>query len=221
MDPDRLKAQPDENTIVAVAVGRTEMGTTHAAVIYQNSGLQREYLHLAFHERLDTRPFGQCYAYAEIDVIRAKQVAGLCRLIRVRRPSIPYSFRLDLNARFCTLTGDLSTLGEAHGLNCATFVIVVFQSTGLTLVDLDGWEIRDEDRGRQRELLLSLAGWHGVSPQHIEDVRSEVGNWPRVRPEEVAGACLENDLPARFPQCRANGEAVLSFIDRVAGRTSP
>jgi hypothetical protein len=221
MNHERLKAEPDENTIVAVAVGRTEQGNTHAAIIYQSSGLRNEYLHLAFHEMLNFEQFGQCYAYADIDVIRAKQVAGLCRLIRLKTPRIPYSLRLDLNARFCTLSGDLLSLGEAHGLNCATFIIVVFQSTGLTLIELEGWEIREDDRRWQRPLSLLFRRWQPpVSPLHIQNVLSEVGNWPIIRPEEVAGACLENDLPARFPQCRSNGEAVLNFIDGACGGLS-
>ena len=197
MDLDRLKAEPEANTVVAVAVGRTPDGT-HAALIYKSSRHTPEYLHLAFHEKLDTHAFGECYAYADIDDIRAEQVAGLCRLIKDSNPSIPYAFRLDLNARFCKLTGDFSTLGQSHGLNCSNFIIVVFQSTGITLVDMKDWGIRDEDRQRQHWLFSILERWRGVSREHIENVRTEIGNSQRVRPEEVAVHVLKTTCRRDF-----------------------
>ncbi len=137
MDPERAKDTPDPDTIVAVAVGRlgNPPRTTHAGLVYRDGDGKLAALHLGWHELLLTDPFDSPYvfAYPEIDPVRASNVAGLCRLIRNQRPKIPYAFRLDLNARFCTRTGDIRTLGEGHGLNCANFVIIVFQSTGISL----------------------------------------------------------------------------------------
>lgn len=115
---------------------------------------------------------------------------------------------------FFLQTGNILTFAHGHGLNCSNFVIIVFQSTGIALVDLDGWELRDDDSDRQRELFDMLCATPNVSSEHLSKVVQEVGKVPRVRPEEVAGACLVDELPAYYLQCKPNGEAILSLIDQ-------
>jgi hypothetical protein len=54
-------------------------------------------------------------------------------------------------------------------------------------------------------------------------IRSQIGKAPRVRPEEVAGACLEEPLPASgvdFVQCEENGRKVLEVCDSARGKPS-
>ena len=71
MDPDRLKAQPDPNTIVAVAVGRNPDHTTHAVLVYRDLSRRNEFLYLGWHNKLCTTPSGECFAYADIDASKA------------------------------------------------------------------------------------------------------------------------------------------------------
>jgi hypothetical protein len=217
MDLARLKPAADPETIVAVAVGRVPgpPDSTHAGLLYRDANGGLAALHLGWHHRLldEYLDEGYVFAYPDIDPIRARQVAELCRLIKDRGPKIPYAFRLDLNARFCAITGDLLTLGDGHGLNCSSFVVVVFQSTGIALIDLAGWEIRSEDVYRQSQLCHLMSSSSRTPESHILAVRHEIGRYPRVRPEETAGACLEDLLPAAYDRCWPKGVAILAFID--------
>jgi hypothetical protein len=43
-----------------------------------------------------------------------------------------------------------------------------------------------------------------------------IGMVPRIRPEEVAGAPLEDVLPACFAQCEENGRWVVSQLSQRA-----
>lgn len=116
-------------------------------------------LHLGWHEDLHSDEFDRdsCFAIPHIDPLRAKAIAQLCQLVAETRPVIPYSFRLDLNMRFCTTTGQLLTLGESFGLTCSHFVVVLFLSAGINLIDLEGWKVRSEDVIRQ-EMYLRTQG---------------------------------------------------------------
>jgi hypothetical protein len=216
MDADRLSSSLAADTIVAVAVGRLEQPphNTHTGLVFKDSNGRLAALHLGWHEILlfDTYALGYVFSCPAIDPVRAQIVAQLCRLIRDTNPRVPYSFRLGLNVRFCAQTGDLLTLGDGHGLNCSNFVITVFQSTGITLVDLDGWELREDDEERHRCFFDMMLNDVRIPTSHLFGVWDEIG-CKRVRPEETAGACLEDELPAKYEQCKLNGEAVLRLID--------
>jgi hypothetical protein len=227
MHLDRIKTSMESGDTVAVAVGRVGQppSTTHSGIVYRDTDGRLAALHLGWHgQELLTSRFGGRYVFVspDIDPVRKANVAGLCRLIRDRHHKIPYSFRLDLNARFCARTGDLLTLGDGHGLNCANFAIIVFLSTGISLVDLDGWTIRDEDVDRRRDLFEQMILEESASRPHLVMIFREIERYPRVRPEEVAGACLWDALPSRFVQCEAGGRAVLDAIDdMIASRQRP
>ena len=96
-------------------------------------------------------------------------------------------------------------------MNCSTFVLTVFQSAGPKLIDPIGWPDRpDEDRKMQRQLIQWL--WPEAGCKHIKRLMPDVGR-ARIRPEETAGACLEDELPAQFSECERSGKIVVSLID--------
>jgi hypothetical protein len=92
-------------------------------------------------------------------------------------------------------------------------VLAVFETAGISLADLGGWEHRPEDTERFEAYLRYLE--ESIDPpdqEHIEYLRGETESL-RVRPEDVAGACLEDDLPAGFYSCRENGIYILEQLD--------
>lgn len=216
MGIERLSFSEGGPFAIGVAIGRVNAPphNTHAGVIYKDGdGLRM--IHLGWHHQLhdsEWKPGGN-YASVVPNIApeRANAVAALCRLIRRKHPRIPYAFRLVEDVRFDAMTGDIILSRGALGLNCSSFVLIVFLQTGIRLIRLETWEERPEDRAWQHYLLEILIRTKAPEP-HVEAVRSEVG-CARIRPEEVAGACLEDDLPASFQQCRDNGVAIVNAID--------
>jgi hypothetical protein len=221
MEHERFRFRPTNDLIAAVAISRIpgDDGGTHSGIIYRDSSGALSTIHQGWFERTSYDNFDGDYGFAvpDIDEFRLDQVAGLCRLIRANGTRIPYAFRLDLNAQFCTRTGSLLTLGESIGLTCSHFVIVVFQSIGIQLVDLVDWPVRAGDIAKQRVYLQWLNRTRGVTPAFIARAESEIGNHPRVRSEEVAGACLERSdgdiIAATHKKCEPNGLWILRVIE--------
>ena len=215
MDANRLTLS-DNGFPLAVAVRRIHPSRhTHVGICYREGG-RLWLLHMAEDRKLEHEPFDHSYACAvpEIPRFRLPFFVRLCRSLRERRPILRYALRHPENARFLIKgTGDVGdvvlTKGGA-GLNCSTFVLVFFQSYGWPLVNLADWQVRAEDAA-WHEVLVN---WVGRTDETQADlIRSEIG-CARVRPEETAGACLEQiPPPAGFEQCVANGQHILQVLD--------
>ncbi len=198
---------------VAVAIGRTPHGT-HTGVVHKHPGFGVLLLEQAFHFTLrnDRLPEDYGWVTPNIPEERARSVAGLCRLIwRRNATGFPYALRQDSSSRFDTVSGALVLGRQGKGLTCATFVLVVFNSFGISLVDFANWPCREADIEWQRSIVEFLRqGCH--DSEHIQAVESEIGS-SRFRCEEVAGACTVDDLPASFSEAEEGGRQILAELD--------
>lgn len=141
-------------------------------------------------------------------------MAAFCRKVwRQNGRSLPYAFSAP-NDCFDQETGRYLFGTGRLGLTCATFVIAVFQATGLSMIDLQSWPPRDEDAAWQRQMLRRLAD-HGAAPEHLASVQKEVG-CARFRPEEVGGAAAADAWPATFEEARIQAETILDLLDRFS-----
>jgi len=52
----------------------------------------------------------------------------------------------------------------------------------------------------------------GVDSVHLASIVKDV-TCIRIRPEEVAGACLEASRPVGFTECQKNGQLIMAMID--------
>jgi hypothetical protein len=195
----------------------------HAAIVYRSAEGPLKILHLAWHRDLREGDFAsqhERYICVRPNLERDDSVAlaGYCRRIfkgSARHNGIPYNLRYDLETRFDPDTGDLILPSEASGLNCATFVVQVFRSSGNPILDGTSWPPpRPKDIERQRllvDFMRSNPDSRHRNPEQADIMSREIG-CPRIRPEEVAGACLEDDLPARFDKCEANGHFLAGLL---------
>ena len=161
MGIERLNFSEKGTIAVAVAIGRINAPphNTHAGVVYRDrDGLRM--IHLGWHHQLHDWEwkYEDNYAHVipEIPRERANAVAALCRLVRRKHPGIPYAFRLVENIRFNITTGDIILSQGSHGLNCSSFVIILFLQAGIRLIELETWEPRPEDARWQQQLLRLL-----------------------------------------------------------------
>jgi hypothetical protein len=217
----RLKRirKPEDAPIVGVGVTITADRNSHAGIVYRDIYDNVRLLHLAFHHDLRNGLFDVSYLCAdpELEYEDAEAVAAHCRLIAEDMPLIRFALHYNPRATLVKRGNRMLLLREGKGLNCSTFVLTVFKDAGPLLINMQGWKKRDSDRPWHKTLIKILIG-KGASRQYVKRVANDIG-CARVRPEEVAGACLEPSLPADFEQCEPNGLVVIEALVNHTGRT--
>lgn len=228
MDPSRIKRS--EQDVPHVAVGICDTGhNTHTGIVHRDLDGTVRFLEQGFHFYTRNAPvqqsiqqFGGLFLFVvpDLDVDRARNVAGMCRLIAKhlvdkRLSGFAYALRFDEEARFDPHTGELA-MPNGVGLSCSTFVIVTFRSARVRFIDFQNWPVRAGDVPAQERLVSMLEDWRNqgrASAEHVEKVRSEIG-CVRARPEEVAGICAI-ELPGNFPAAENAGEVVLAALSEL------
>jgi hypothetical protein len=209
---------------VAVAICRMRYGNTHTGVVYRDFDGRLLLLHQAWHHETRNEPLGEARTDVggpfscvspDIDQDRARNLAALCELVASTGEPIAYALREDPEALFDEHTGRL-TLPNGKGLSCSTFVMALFRSARLPLLDTTDWPLdRPGDRAFQ-ELVVHILERTGADPDHVAAVRTELG-CARIRPEEVAGAALFSVLPVRHASAECAG---LVLVERLEASQS-
>jgi hypothetical protein len=221
MDPGRLKAHNDATFLVAIAIRATDPGEAHTGVAYRD-GARLSLLHLAWDRDLRDEPLRETYlcAVPNLPPERARLFPRLCAKIAKNPTSIRFALKDNKSNRFDCKTGRVVLAKEGKGLNCTTFVLSFFRSYGVFLVDFDTWETRASDLDRHKSLVERVAkgvGPYPPDPAHAALIESEPG-CARVRPQEAAGACLEDSMPVAFKVCEANGQYVMQQLANAANK---
>ena len=197
-----IAEQPlDKSLFVAIAIGESESDQRHIGILHRTQGSAPEFLHLAWHCRLHNDALLPDYMTLWVrpaaSTERLRSVAALCRRIWKKHSigGIPYAFSKPTRSIDAT-TGEHLQGPSQFGLTCASFVLAVFQATGLQLAEYETWPTdRPGDREWQQQIIEKLAG--RATPEHIEHLRNELGA-VRFRPEEVAAAATLAPPPANF-----------------------
>lgn len=204
----------------AVALSRGGIGL-HTGLVYRD-GAQARVLHLAWHHRLtDEAPTPESPWFAvrpALDELELIRVASFAKNIAAVRPEVPYALR----SRGATFDeqGRYVPGGDA-GLTCASFVVTVFESARVPLLDRASWEQRSperqqEDTAAQQRLVAYLRA--SAAAEHVAAVEREVG-CARLRSEEVAAASGLSPHPVAFAQAAPAGEALRGEVE--AALTAP
>jgi hypothetical protein len=168
--------------------------TLHTGILYVNEAGEWRALHLEWHHRLVEQAAGEVSPKASIAVVdlpreRAVVLAEMCSLVWEKFKtgrSLPYALRWT-KAGFAQ-DGRVALAGGQVGFTCATFVLALFDSAGLSLVQTETWPQRADDVSRQEEFVALLKA-HGADGPHVLAVQAEIG-CVRFRPEEVTNAGL-------------------------------
>ena len=72
------------------------------------------------------------------------------------------------------------------------FVNCIFEQSGFPILDLETWQTNEQDKEWQTKILDALDG--KLSPEFMRIQRENVGNVPRLRPEQMVGACCIFDF---------------------------
>jgi hypothetical protein len=219
---ERVVSRSGNPEILAVAVCKSRDGP-HAGIVHLGKDGSLHLLHFAFHRDLRNQPFPRVrddFVCVAPNLLQAEKIAlaGYCRLIsdaNAHLRNIPYNLRYDEGTGFDPDTGDLILPNGALGMGCATFVLHVFRSAGRRLLDATAWPAgRSGDKERQEQLIAMLR--RNPDPDYQEQatrVENLEKGCPRISPQEVAGACLEDALPASFTHCEPNGRLIDALLD--------
>lgn len=195
--------------IVAISLGHeTSQDNLHNKILINFDEKAIE-IHLAFHHRFVCSEIINSKSYIwetpNIHPLKLKMVAAKClSIIEIQSKNtnlLPYAFGYQGKRHF-DKEGIYSnqTQGDEYGMSCATFILTVFNSVGVDLLDWKKWIDRDEDREIFRKLLLLLRRGvkdNLVSELHYENVKNEI-NVPKIRPEEVFSSVYCTNLPMQF-----------------------
>jgi len=211
---------------VAVTVMMTRQGW-HAGVFYRaEDDPQAHLLHLAWDR--DLRHESEQILGASIrryvwiaPMLPRELVVNLveaCRSIARRSDNIGqelrYSLRYELGS-FDPVTGAYAPRGAERGLTCATFVLAVFRTVGIDLVDVPLWPARPEDSEWIDKVVAQL---RDHDPEHADAVASD-GLCARFRPTEVSGACLVPPHPVSFTDALRGAVALQRRHDELVTRS--
>lgn len=195
--------------IVAISLGHQSSPNNLHNKILINFDEKAVEIHLAFHHKFVCSDIINSKSYfwetPNIHPIKLKMVAAKClSIIDIQNKNtnlLPYAFGYQAKRHF-DKEGIYSnqTYGDEYGMSCATFVLTVFNSVGIDLLDWKNWTDRETDRDIFKKLLSLLkigVRNNNVTESHYENVKNEI-NVPKIRPEEVFSSVYCTKLPMQF-----------------------
>lgn len=206
------------NELIGVMAGVTGIEQLHCGIIYKSNG-NFNAIHLAWHFCLvhDTdhdKFINYIWLKPSIHKTRQNILAAMCRQIlkREQKQDIPYGL-IYHGGKFIK-DGLMLLKPTESGLTCATFVLAIFKSCGIELIDVSLWESRQEDSTWHKSVIESLYQTKekfNISDAHIENVKREIG-CARFRPEEVTASSALFPTPAPSHEIRLSGEIVKTYL---------
>lgn len=209
-----------EPDLIGITICINEHNHTHCGIAYKIND-QIYILHLAFHhillnttlaeeEQDNTRWY---WVKPRIHAKTQLYIANLCPDI-FKNSNAEYAIPYALNFKKSTFSsrGTFQFGEDEFGFTCATFILAIFLSSNIKLVDVDNWPKRDSDAEFHSWVVKMLENWK-VEQSHINNVRLEVGNCPRFRPEEVAVSSIFKIKPCESSVIWKHGEFLKKNIN--------
>lgn len=194
------------NLNAAVVLARMDTGNLHIGILFKGVGGTVSAIHLGWEDslRLDW-PYMRLWASPQLEPERLRSIGGICRLVWTEfETTRKFPYGVHFASQFFTPDGKLQLAPTSEiGLTCASFVLAIFRTAGIELVDIAQWPVR---------LLEDEAFFKMVSPfakpMHLASLRAEIdAGCIRVHPQEVMAAC-NFDPPCSFENASAFGKEV-------------
>lgn len=102
-------------------------------------------------------------------------------------------------------------------LTCATFILCMLEQFGFPIIDRDSWKITDEDAQWQEGMVETLESYLIAKvPEHYALQKDNIGKFPRIRPEQMVGACgIFDYAPVKYEDACEAAEVVLQELDKL------
>lgn len=198
---------------VGIAIKQVAGEQLHLGILYRIDKSDPRFCHLAWHYQLMDEPPQNDYYWDDClflidDPVNAKIFSARMLTIAQSKRIIAYGIYHEGGV----FTHDAKFIGfpdEGMGLTCASFVVAVFHSMGLPILQEKTWQSRGDDNIWQQKILKLLEERAGAA--HVRAAKKYVGAF-RMRPEEVAASATAENPPLDFKQADAAGKNLRSLI---------
>ncbi|MGA1931698.1 hypothetical protein ACH5BF_03120 [Arcobacter sp. YIC-464] len=178
---------------VCIVISKPESEQLHTGFFFRNIEDKVMFLHLAWFDNLLYEEPSNDYYWLDIPLDEFDLMQIQLRLEHIYEKNgqgFPYGIAID-GIKF---ENDGTLSKEEHsGLTCATFVIRTLQSLGYNIINLDGWEIREEDKDWQEKIISALKNYWKTTDEFVTKQKEYIGNVPRFKPNEVVAATANAD----------------------------
>lgn len=192
-----FNSQPEAIDLICIAICRPcpRRKQQHIGIYYTSANGATKLLHQPFHYLPLTCDPSDEYIWLDLplDDDNKMHLAIFCAMIADENAGgIPYS--ICSKGTGFSKTGKFSALEEFSGLTCATFVMQIFHSQKLEIIDLDSWNHIQPDRVWQKQILQILE--QHACKKHMSYQRKRLNEGAaRFKPEDVAAAATLPDGP--------------------------
>ena len=219
-DPDQVAFQDVEYVGIAICLSRLHGEHQHVGFLYKPDGSDPLLCHLAWHQKLDSEPArsfpswnspGSKWFWSQLglDAINKKYLAAALVQISANKNTVPYGF--DAHPPCFDENGVILPQPDGNGLTCATFVVETYRSQGFQLVIETSWPSRPEDERWRDEIIAILENSNPEATEHIEALKRNPTS-TRIRPDEVAAATQQEQLPVSYDDCRERAAEICQFL---------
>lgn len=205
----------DSGYSISIAIKQIDEKNCHCAIIYLSGDGQVNLIHLGWDLKLiqsfvSEKHYGQYFfVQHNIHSFRQEDIADwLDYVYKKNINNIHYG--LFYKETFFRESGALKLGDNEYGLTCATFVLAVFISMDIKLINILDWEVRPEDIEWQKDTIMVLEATGDDSPEYrhyIDTLRKEIG-CPRYRPEEVTASITFPNRPEHYKLIWERGEKI-------------
>lgn len=217
-----IESFASEDDSICIFCGNSYGTQFHCGILYKFNKIPYV-LHLASHkdfrnESIDTLDSSKyVWVKSKIPLMFQPTISAFCRNIVYREGynNIPYGLYYK-ESRFDK--DGLLVLGDKEiGLTCATFVLSAFSSCNVNLVDVDNWQVREED-DLWHDSIVALLTEHkeylNITDEHLQNMNKEK-YCARFRPEEVAASSAFTPQPDTFENISLSGVVLKNHITAI------
>lgn len=209
----------DDINILSIALTSINAKQRHIGILYTDSGNTEKLLHFAWYKKLRNDNPKDKYIWYDIalDEINKITLSAWCEVIfHANQNNIPYD--INMYGTSFDETGEFQKTQTYSGLTCATFVMQVFHSHGLKIIDLANWPIREEDKTWQFNIaktLLEEIPLINRAPYLKTKLQEIMLGVQRFRPEEVAAAAILEDPPHQQDSVQETSQELVQALSEI------
>lgn len=127
---------------------------------------------------------------------------------KIEKNEVPYTFTTG-NGYF-NKNGIWVSNKPEEGLTCATFIMAIYKSIKIPLVDINTWKKRKSDIKWQKEIIEYFKKENNKHKELIVHLERSIGAY-RYRPEEVAAAANLKNPPIKFEKAKEHTKTLNQY----------